>query len=70
MRAFALILLLTPALLAQLGLRGLSRQFEDLVEKTEPAFVQIPVRGFAAEGESSPLARNARGNGSGVMSAS
>ncbi len=68
MRVFALILLLTPALLAQLGLRGLSQQFEDLVEKTEPAIVQILVRGFAAaEEESAPLVRNARGNGSGVI---
>lgn len=47
------------------ALRGLSRQFEDLVD---PAIVQIVTRGFgsAAEGPSNIL-RSARGSGTGVI---
>ena len=50
------------------ALRGLSRQFEDLVDQVDPAIVQIVTRGFgaAAEGPSN-LLRSARGSGSGVI---
>jgi len=50
------------------ALRGLSRQFEDLVDQVDPAIVQIVTRGFgsAPEGPGN-LLRSARGSGSGVI---
>ncbi len=52
----------------QSQLRLLSTQFEGLVEKTDPAVVQIVVRAFSAsEEDSAPLIRSSKGNGSGVI---
>jgi len=50
------------------ALRGLSRQFEDLVDQVDPAIVQIVTRGFgsAPEGPGN-LLRSSRGSGSGVI---
>jgi serine protease Do len=53
---------------AQSSLKALSGQFEGLVEKTDPAVVQIIVRAFtSSEQENAPLLRSAKGNGSGVI---
>ncbi len=53
---------------SQSQLRLLSTQFEGLVEKTDPAVVQIVVRAFSAsEEDTTPLIRNSKGNGSGVI---
>lgn len=52
---------------SQGSLRGLSGEFQTLVEKTNPAVVEILVRSFTSEEESSPLIKTARGNGSGVI---
>ena len=50
------------------SLRGLSQLFQDLVERVDPAVVQIITRGYAAsEEEGSQLLRTRRGNGSGVI---
>lgn len=52
----------------QSQLRLLSTQFEGLVEKTDPAVVQIVVRAFSAsEEDSSALIRSSKANGSGVI---
>jgi serine protease Do len=50
------------------ALRGLSRQFEDLVDRVDPAVVQIVTRGFGQAGEGpGTLLRSTRGGGSGVI---
>jgi serine protease Do len=50
------------------SLRALSQLYQDLVERVDPAVVQIITRGYAAEeGEDSQLLRTQRGNGSGVV---
>jgi serine protease Do len=68
MKWIAVFLLNLAVAAAQGPLRQLSSQFESLVEKTDPAVVQIVVRAFAStEGENTNLIRSARGNGSGVI---
>jgi len=53
---------------AQSSLKALSGQFQSLVEKTDPAIVQIVVRSFTApEEEGSQVIRSAKGNGSGAI---
>ncbi len=71
MRLTIAAFLLALPLCAQPSLRALSNQFQTLVERTNPAVVQIVVRSLSAsEEDSSPLIKNAKGNGSGaVMSA-
>jgi len=60
--------LMVSVVQAQSQLRLLSAQFEGLVEKTDPAVVQIVVRAFSASEENSaPLIRSSKGNGSGVI---
>lgn len=50
------------------ALRGLSKQFEDLVDRVDPAVVQIVTRGFSAAGDApGTLLRSQRGSGSGVI---
>lgn len=50
------------------ALRGLSKQFEDLVDRVDPAVVQIVTRGFGVAGEApGTLLRSQRGSGSGVI---
>ncbi len=50
------------------ALRGLSKQFEDLVDRVDPAVVQIVTRGFGAAGDGpTTLLRTQRGSGSGVI---
>lgn len=67
MRA-AIVLLLSVGLgWGQSTLRGLSGQFQSLVEKTNPAVVEILVRSFTSAEETSPVIKTARGNGSGVI---
>lgn len=49
-------------------LRGLSQMYQELVERVDPAVVQIVTRGYAAsEEEDTQLLRTRRGNGSGVI---
>jgi serine protease Do len=54
---------------AQTALAALSSQFEELVEKVDPAVVQIVTRGFAQAEEAggASMLRARRGNGSGVI---
>ncbi|HBY61681.1 MAG TPA: peptidase S1, partial [Solibacterales bacterium] len=68
-RAGVLLLLLAPALAAQprTGLRDMSGLFEGLVERVDPAVVQVVTRGFAPAGEDGPIVQARRGNGSGVL---
>lgn len=50
------------------ALRGLSRQFEELVDRVDPAVVQIVTRGFGPAGDGpGTLLRSQRGSGSGVI---
>ncbi len=49
------------------GLRGLSREFQALVEQVNPAVVQIMTRSYAPVTEGSGLVRSSRGEGSGVI---
>ncbi len=50
------------------ALRGLSKQFEDLADRVDPAVVQIVTRGFGAAGDApGTLLRTQRGSGSGVI---
>jgi serine protease Do len=50
------------------ALRGLSKQFEDLADRVDPAVVQIVTRGFGAAGDApGSLLRTQRGSGSGVI---
>lgn len=50
------------------ALRGLSKQFEDLVDRVDPAVVQIVTRGFSPAGDGpGTLLRSQRGSGSGVI---
>ncbi len=67
MRVAIVLLLAVASGWGQATLRGLSGQFQALVEKTNPAVVEILVRSFTNEAESSPLLKTARGNGSGVI---
>lgn len=48
-------------------LRGLSHSYQSLVERVDPAVVQIVARQFAPVTEGSPLVRNSRSAGSGVI---
>jgi serine protease Do len=60
--------ILCGTLQAQSSLRALSGQFEGLVEKTDPAVVQIVVRAFtSSDQESTSVIRSAKGNGSGAI---
>ncbi|MBN8732182.1 MAG: trypsin-like peptidase domain-containing protein [Acidobacteria bacterium] len=67
MRTLPLFLL--PCLLsAQVPLGALSNQFQELVDRTSPAVVQILVRSYAAGNDEAPgVLRTARGNGSGTI---
>lgn len=50
------------------ALRQMSRQFEALVHRVDPAVVQIITTGFTSGGQDgSPMVRVSRGNGSGVV---
>ncbi len=50
------------------SLRGLSQLYQDLVERVDPAVVQIITRSYApSEEEDTQLLRTRRGNGSGVV---
>ena len=48
-------------------LTGLSRSYQSLVERVDPAVVQIVARQFAPVTEGSPLVKNSRSAGSGVL---
>ncbi len=68
MKWILVFLLCTITAEAQVQLRQLSSQFEGLVERIDPAVVQIVVRAFTStDNESTSLIRSARGNGSGVI---
>lgn len=67
MRLTTILVLLAASAFGQDALRGLSSQFQSLVEKTNPAVVEILVRSFTNEEENSPLIKTARGNGSGAI---
>ncbi|MDX2151105.1 MAG: trypsin-like peptidase domain-containing protein [Bryobacteraceae bacterium] len=70
MRPFAILLLVAPVLLAQRTrgeLREMSGLFESLVERVDPAVVQVITRGFAPASESSFTVQTRRGSGSGVI---
>jgi serine protease Do len=50
------------------SLRGLSQLYQDLVERVDPAVVQVVTRGYAPSDEmEAQLLRTRRGNGSGVI---
>jgi serine protease Do len=67
MRALSLLLAFSFLASAQSSLKALSSQFQTLVEKTDPAVVEILVRSFTSDDEEARLIRTAKGNGSGVI---
>jgi serine protease Do len=67
MRTLACLLFFSAATFAQNSLSALSSQFQELVDRTNPAVVQILVRTLSNEAESTPLVRSQRGNGSGAV---
>jgi serine protease Do len=74
MRTLVLVLALSSLALAQSQaqshLRALSNQFQSIVEKVDPAVVQIITRNLAPSDQSNPsssLIRSSRGTGSGII---
>lgn len=68
MKFLAAFLAASALLLAQSPLRLLSDRFEALVEKTDPAVVQVYVRSLTtSDQESRPVLKSEKGNGSGAI---